>query len=217
MPRRAYSLETLLNQVNAKFPTRSTKSDGWIGDAAHAARVSQHNPLPNGVVCAIDITEDLSVGLDCNRLMEELDASNDSRIYYLIHDRQIDNSDDSRTRYDGPNPHVTHLHISVKFFDEAQYDDARTWAIPMLGSEPQPSAWYRGELGSRSLQNGSQGSDVTALQAIMRRRFPLYAKTLQVDGIFGPKTEAVVREYQRRAGLVVDGIAGRKTFRSLGI
>jgi hypothetical protein len=112
MARRAYSLETLLAQVNARFPTRSTASDGWIGDAAHQARGLAAQPAAQwGVVCAIDITEDLSVGLDCMKLMNELDASNDPRIFYLIHDHQIDNSDDTRTEYDGPNAHEKHMHI----------------------------------------------------------------------------------------------------------
>jgi hypothetical protein len=140
MPRRAYSLETLLAQINAAFPGRNTASDGWLGDAAHAARVSQHNPLPNGVVCAIDITEDLSVGLNCNQLMEELDASNDPRIFYVIHDKQIDNSDDTRTPYKGTNPHITHLHISARWDRPDLYDNPSPWALPMLSREDDMSA-----------------------------------------------------------------------------
>jgi peptidoglycan hydrolase-like protein with peptidoglycan-binding domain len=38
----------------------------------------------------------------------------------------------------------------------------------------------------------------------------------RVDGIFGPKTAHAVREFQRMAGLHVDGIAGHHTFESLG-
>jgi hypothetical protein len=216
MARLAKSLDALRKQVDAKFPGRSKKSDGWIGDAAHAARVSQHNPLPNGVVCALDITHDPANGMDCVRLMAELDASNDPRIYYLIFNGEIDNSDDSRSKYTGPNKHPTHLHISVKYMDPARYDDGRTWALPMLGNEPVPSAWYRGELGSRVLQNGSQGSDVTALQTILNRRYRAYSK-LVVDGQFGSKTEAVVREFQKRSKIGVDGIVGRKTYKALGI
>lgn len=217
MARLAYSLETLRKQVDTKFPSRSKASDGWIGDAAHQARVSQHNPNDAGVVCAIDITEDLAVGLDCGRLMAELDASNDPRIYYIIHDHKIDNSNDVTTEYTGPNPHEKHLHISVRYLEPDLYDDPRTWAIPMLGSKPAPSPWYRGALGSRVLRNGSQGSDVSALQAIMVRRYSLYAKHLVIDGKFGPATEAVMRDFQLRAGLVADGVVGPATYRALGI
>jgi len=35
------------------------------------------------------------------------------------------------------------------------------------------------------------------------------------DGIFGPQTEADVREFQKRAGLVVDGIVGPKTWAAI--
>jgi murein L,D-transpeptidase YcbB/YkuD len=76
--------------------------------------------------------------------------------------------------------------------------------------------WYRGFLGSRVLSNGCKGDDVGQLQATFASRYPLYAKHLMADGIFGAKTEAVVREFQKRSRLAVDGIVGRKTFRALG-
>lgn len=41
------------------------------------------------------------------------------------------------------------------------------------------------------------------------------SKGLQIDGIFGPKTDAAVRAFQRNVGLVVDGIVGPLTWRAL--
>ncbi len=38
-----------------------------------------------------------------------------------------------------------------------------------------------------------------------------------VDGIFGPKTNSAVRSFQKKNGLVVDGIVGRKTAAALGM
>jgi peptidoglycan hydrolase-like protein with peptidoglycan-binding domain len=38
-----------------------------------------------------------------------------------------------------------------------------------------------------------------------------------VDNIDGPATKAAVREFQRRAGLTVDGIAGPATRKALGV
>jgi len=57
------------------------------------------------------------------------------------------------------------------------------------------------------LSNGSRGLAVRNLQAALR----LDGYAIAVDGDFGDETEAVVRAYQRRVGLVDDGVAGPKT------
>lgn len=36
--------------------------------------------------------------------------------------------------------------------------------------------------------------------------------TLQADGIFGPRTEQVVRNFQAEKGLRVDGVLGNRTW-----
>ena len=38
---------------------------------------------------------------------------------------------------------------------------------------------------------------------------------LKDDGVFGPGTEAALREFQRSQGMVPDGIAGPKTWAAL--
>ena len=43
--RLAESLITLREQANTIFPNRSKASDGWIGNAEHATRASDHNPF----------------------------------------------------------------------------------------------------------------------------------------------------------------------------
>lgn len=58
---------------------------------------------------------------------------------------------------------------------------------------------------------GSSGQPVSQLQAGLNRVFASYSQ-LDVDGEFGPATEAVVKEFQRRTpGLTVDGIVGPAT------
>src|SRR3954454_18653373 len=56
-------------------------------------------------------------------------------------------------------------------------------------------------------------SAVAALQVALRAR-GYYGGT--VDGFKGPYTRGGLRRFQRRAGLVADGIAGRRTRRALG-
>lgn len=58
---------------------------------------------------------------------------------------------------------------------------------------------------------------VDVVQKALREGYPLYASRLAVDNIDGPATIAAVKEFQRRAGLKVDGIAGPETRRALGV
>jgi hypothetical protein len=62
------------------------------------------------------------------------------------------------------------------------------------------------------------GSDlIRAVQAKLKANYPLYAGKLAVDGIKGSATTAAVKEFQRRSGLVADGIIGPKTRAKLGV
>ncbi len=67
-----------------------------------------------------------------------------------------------------------------------------------------------------TLKRGAKGAAVTALQAALNRWLEGQQMTLlQVDGIFGPRTEAAVRAFQKAQGLGVDGIAGPRTWKEL--
>lgn len=61
------------------------------------------------------------------------------------------------------------------------------------------------------LVKGDTGADVRELQA----RLISAGYSVERDGWFGDNTEAAVRAFQRRAGLVADGIAGPKTLSTL--
>lgn len=58
---------------------------------------------------------------------------------------------------------------------------------------------------------GSRGDSVKMLQTLLNR----LGYNLTVDGDFGAKTEAAVKEYQRKNGLTMDGIVGAKTWSKL--
>jgi N-acetyl-anhydromuramyl-L-alanine amidase AmpD len=59
-----------------------------------------------------------------------------------------------------------------------------------------------------TLRRGSSGDAVAGLQARLG---------LPADGIFGPRTEAGVRSFQRQHGLVPDGIVGPLSWRALDL
>ena len=63
----------------------------------------------------------------------------------------------------------------------------------------------------RQVGFGSTGSAVSKLQTILNQ----HGYGLAVDGIFGEKTRAAVRDYQKRYSLKLDGIAGPETWGSL--
>ena len=63
-------------------------------------------------------------------------------------------------------------------------------------------------LGTGLLQNGSKGPEVEALQQMLNERT---GGNLEVDGVFGDKTLAAVREFQQSQGIDVDGIVGNDT------
>lgn len=63
------------------------------------------------------------------------------------------------------------------------------------------------------LKKGIKGSEVKKLQELLNKNgFSLIA-----DGDFGLKTEAAVKEFQKKKNLVADGIVGPKTWEALGI
>ncbi|MHB2020529.1 MAG: peptidoglycan-binding domain-containing protein [Candidatus Xenobia bacterium] len=63
------------------------------------------------------------------------------------------------------------------------------------------------------LRNGSSGQDVKTLQERLNQQ----GAHLKVDGMFGPQTQAAVRQAQRADHLQADGIAGPQTLGALGL
>lgn len=135
----APALAALISDVNHLWPARDKSYDGTIGDAAHAARKSEHNPnrdpsddVPDGYVTAADIT---SNGIDVDKLIKTLVA--DPRVWYVIHERVIR----SRTygfkvqAYNGANPHTHHVHVSLNQ-NRKSCDDTSQWFKPATVETP---------------------------------------------------------------------------------
>ncbi len=61
---------------------------------------------------------------------------------------------------------------------------------------------------------GSRGAEVTQIQTKLKR-WGYYNGN--IDGIYGSQTLAAVKYFQRKNGLTVDGIAGKRTLEAMGI
>lgn len=62
-----------------------------------------------------------------------------------------------------------------------------------------------------TIRSGSRGDSVKQLQQLLNQN----GANIAVDGIFGSKTAAAVRNYQQSKGLSIDGIVGKNTWNSL--
>lgn len=144
MARIAKALDVLRSQINAQYPNRSKVSDGWIGDLAHQATPSDHNPGADGVVEALDITHDLANGVDTWTMAETLRQNRDSRIKYVISNGRafVGNHGTWNGRhvgawtwfkYTGKNAHAHHIHVSVLGTPDI-YDRADPWNLKAPGS-----------------------------------------------------------------------------------
>lgn len=196
----AEALNRLLGQLNALAPDRSKASDGSIGDAAHATRDSDHNAwLVLGgqeLVTARDFTHDPEHGLDCQRLANALQRAKDSRVKYVIWNRQIMSGaagpDPWLWRpYKGSNPHTRHLHLSV--VADRRCRDASPWMLPGLGSAPD---WTSLPVLEHGMRNNPA---VKRLQEWLTRMYGYC--DFEPSGNYLDQTAACIAEFQRRKGV----------------
>ncbi|SNY29092.1 hypothetical protein [Paractinoplanes atraurantiacus] len=113
-------LVKLRSEFNGIAPNRDRESDGSKGDAAHAARDSDHNPDRRGLVHAIDVDVDLrQPGLVMEDvvqfLVDRCRRGLERRLTYIISNRRIWSAAYSwRERsYSGSNAHDKHTHFSA--------------------------------------------------------------------------------------------------------
>lgn len=143
----AESLVALRAEADRLYPLRNRASDGSIGDAAHAARDSDHNPKPDGhgrmVVDALDLTHDPFHGFDAHRWIRAHMLAGDGRVKYAISARQIWTPDRGWHIYDGDNPHDKHVHTSVKPTDTARSDTSSWFSSTLVPTPPQEDSMAR--------------------------------------------------------------------------
>lgn len=142
------SLDVLLGQVNAAAPRRDRSSDGSIGDPAHQATVSAHNPQdtedssdgndPDQQVDARDITHDPRFpGSDMGLVTEAIRVSRDRRVRLVIFNKRIFASYAAVNRpawtwgpYAGDNDHSKHAHVET---NDVHNDELQPWTISLGG------------------------------------------------------------------------------------
>ncbi len=209
--------------ATARWPRRSKASDGIMGDARHQRRPSDHN-LGN----AVDITHDPASG--CNGAIVAAFAIRDPRVTYVIFNRRIYHrarAAEGWRAYRGDNPHTHHCHISIR---STSRNDNRAWAWAHARGEVPAAAETVGEIapppaprttGTRPrestpypnvpLRVGAHSSLVRRLQERLAAR----GWAVGHDGKFGLETDRVVRQFQRRHGLLDDGVVGRHTWNAI--
>lgn len=82
--------------------------------------------------------------------------------------------------------------------------DGKAPAAPQMSENPYPQP-------TKLLRKGSKGNDVKYVQFALNER----GYGLTIDGIFGAKTEAAVRDFQTKKKISVDGIVGPQTIAAL--
>lgn len=191
-PYEAPVLRRLRIALDRRWPNRDRRSDGWIGDAAHAGRKSDHNPDPRtGCVRARDIDKD---GIHVPTVLAGLMLHPSTA--YVIYRRRIY----SRNRafmpaaYDGLNAHLEHLHESIA----GGIAETRTDPWRLIETVP---TWGSG------LKVGADGAKVGECQAYLTA----HGYPVPLDHDYGPRTAAAVKSFQRAHRLTADGIAGPLT------
>jgi peptidoglycan hydrolase-like protein with peptidoglycan-binding domain len=205
----AGNLANLRREINARWPHRDKKSDGWIADAAHPS-TSDHQPDSRGVVHAIDVDVD---GIDPKLLVKKAIAHPTTK--YVIWNRTIwsrSHGFEAR-KYTGEDPHTSHVHISGRSGREFE-TNGKAWGLAE-GVAKVPASPKKDAVGSRTLkleQPRMRGDDVAFIQ-----RFVGKNQAGKADGIFGPETEQGVRFYQKLRGIAVTGICDKHTFHEMGV
>jgi len=203
------AIVSLTAEVDASFPGRSKISDGTIGDAAHSARKSDHNPDDHGIVHARDFTEwDPNKNIDNDdvayRLAEFLRAKKDPRIKYVISRGRIffsyvyhGHAAWTWQPYHGPNGHFHHCHVSV------YGDDGSPWGFNK-STAPPAKRWVEFTKGDTDLTisfRGGQVAEITQYQELLLWTSVKYGlpnlNPKGIDGKNGDNSAAAWINFQR--------------------
>lgn len=235
----APSLVRFRDSINKAYPKRDKSSDGWIGDASHAARASEHNPCwtcsgyQYGIVRATDTDiDDNDAGHDLRK--EILNSAIGHRaVWYVISNGIIY----SRTygwkarTYTGTNGHFHHVHISILKTEAAAKDTTlllRKVATPVPAKPTTPAkdvtvttSCITRLANQRLGVSGACLYDCDQVMSFAVRKEPLLATQSRPFYVAATKAgnwkeagrilEYAIKRIQHAGGLAQDGIFGPKT------
>lgn len=206
--RLARSLEVLEAEVRQVAPGTTV----WdIGDAAHRAGASDHNPNDDGVVCAIDVLDD--AGLDLNRFAEKVRRSGHPALKYLIYRNRFSRGGGWRA-YQGQ--FHNHVHVSVGRGLDGQstgpYDDTSPWGVA-----PRDEGDDDMDILGLKLRDGYGDDDDPKVQELRER-----VEMLQIFLLDAGQGQALLSDGQREEGVKpgadgagIDGFYGARTAEAL--
>ena len=217
---------TLRDQLNEAYPNRDKRSDGWIGDKAHQARKSDHNPDKNGWVHAIDIDENFGPGWKDGSTAKEFadqliqyarEGKDKGRLKYVVYENSIASGthpDKYWVWRKGNWGHTQHIHVS--FTDNAEKDGSK-FDLPIFRDEPEFETSV-GDLiaeanepvsgmpfpGVSFVQWGKRNDYVKAMQAqLIARGFDIEH---DASGNYFHKTRDAVKAFYNSIGLTSNGM-----------
>jgi len=217
---------TLRDQINKRWPKRDKRSDGWVGDAAHQARKSDHNPDRWGWVHAIDIDHNMGPagparqGGDAQRLADQLiqlarEGKDMGRLKYVIYNNKIASGTYKNqfwTWRPGNWGHTQHIHIS---FNSVAKNNGQQFNLPIFKESNEPAKPTPPKPAPPKPKPVPKfpGQDKLAFkkrsESVRRLQKELIAKGYSIPagatGFYGTQTEAAVKRLYKDMGKLSNG------------
>lgn len=183
------SLDVLRDQLRAKYPGVVIY---WIGDEEHRQRKSDHNPEADGSVDAIDVMIGPHFSkTQAQNLFNTLHEWMDYRIANVIFDRHIFSTTVHPgiiRNFDG-DPHTDHVHISRNDIDESS---RKKWQLETR----QRHVEYEDVKGKWPVLHKGDVDPIDDVRHVWRLQRALGFPPEQCDGVYGPKTEARLDDWE---------------------